>query len=110
MFKPECRNTMAGPTLRAPEHRKQNDEKALYSRSALIQNPDRKLTAQCRRTEMEVIKGGSFKKIKWAAPTHICHLLPDGDMCSRFRRLLRQHKTQHRSTSGRQRELFRRLK
>lgn len=29
---------------------------------------------------------GSFlkKKNKWASPTHICHLLPDGDMHGRF--------------------------
>lgn len=101
---------LAGPTLSMPEHRQQNDEKGLHQRSALIQNPHRKLTAQCHRTEMEVIMKESFVKKNLKNHTYICHLLQDGDMCSSFRRLLRQHKTQHGSTSGRQRELFRRLK
>lgn len=31
------------------------------------------------------MKGSFLKKIhKWASPTHICHLLPDGDMHGRF--------------------------
>ena len=60
MLKPECQNLIAGLTLSTSEHSKQNDEKVLYQRSALIQNLNRKLTAQSRRTEMEVIVKGSF--------------------------------------------------
>lgn len=63
MLKLERQNLMAGPSQSTAEKRKQNDEKALYQ-SALIQNPNRKLIAQCRRTEMEVIMKGSFKKKK----------------------------------------------
>lgn len=61
MFKLVCQNLIAGPTLSTPEQGKQNPEQALYQRSALIQNPNRKLTAQCCRTEMEVIMKGVFK-------------------------------------------------
>lgn len=61
MLKPECQNVTTGPTLGIPEHTKWNDEKVLYQRSALIQNPNGKLTSQCLRTEMEVIMKGSLK-------------------------------------------------
>lgn len=104
-------NLLAGPTLSMPQHRMQNDGIRLYQ-SPLIQNPNRKLNVQCHRTEMEVIMKESSVKGKKKGPPPlifvtccqmvICAVVSEGSSDNT--------RLSNTAASGRQREMFRRLK